>query len=78
MYFGFFECVYMHLIWQRKQEIARLRDLEVELTLSPRVWGLRLSLSSLVYSLKRPINYCCRIYTILCNIEKTLVHRSTL
>ena len=70
MYFGFFECVYMHLIWQRKQELARLRDLEVELTLSPRVWGLRLSLSSLVYSLKRPINYCCRICTILCTISK--------
>ena len=60
----------MHLKWQRKKEIARLKELEVELTLSPRVWGSRFSMSSLVYSLKRPINYCCRICTILCTILK--------
>ena len=79
IYFGFFECLYMHLIWQRKQEITRLRELKVELTLSPRAWGSRFSMSSLVYSLKRLINYCCRICTILCTIlKKTSVHRSTL
>ena len=60
----------MHLKWQRKKEIARLKELEVELTLSPRVWGSRFSMSSLVYSLKRPINFCCRICTILCMILK--------
>ena len=68
--FGFFECLYMHLLWQRKQEITRMRELEVELTLSPRVWGSRFSVSSLVYSVKRPINYCCRICTVLCTILK--------
>ena len=64
----------MHLIWQtRKQEITRLTESEVELTLSPRIWGSQLSMSSLVHSLKRPINYCCRICTILCMILKKLL-----
>ena len=41
-----------------------------ELTLSPHVWGLRVSTCPLVYCLKQPINYCCRIFTILCMIFK--------
>ena len=69
IYFGFFECLYMHMIWQRKQARTRLKELEVELTLSP-VWGSRFSMSSLVYSLKRLVIYCCRISTILCMILK--------
>ena len=61
IYFGFFECLYMHLIYQTKQEIARLRELEVELTFSPHVWGSRFSMSSFVYSLKR-----CQFIGALC------------
>ena len=81
MYFWFIECLYIHLFWQvsggnseknnlesrqSKQKKLRLRESAVELTLSPRVWGSWVSTSPLVYSLKRPINYCCRICTTLC------------
>ena len=48
----------------------RLRESAVELTHSPRVWVSWVSTSPLVYYLKRPINYCCRICTILCMIFK--------
>ena len=34
------------------------------------VWGSRVWTSPIVYSLKRPINYCCRICTILRMIFK--------
>ena len=42
----------------------------IALTLSPPVWGWRVSTSCLVYSLNRPTNYCCRICAILCMILK--------
>ena len=60
----------MYLIWQSKQEMTRLRESEVELTLSPRVWGSRVSMPSLSHYLKQPINYCCRVCAILCMILK--------
>ena len=45
------------------------KNSEIELMLSLRIWGSRVSTSPLVYSLKRPIN-CCRICKILCIILK--------
>ena len=48
----------------------RLRESAVELTLLTRVWASRGSTSRLVDSLKRPINYYCRIFTILCIVFK--------
>ena len=38
----------------------------------------RVSTSSLAYSLKQLINYCCRICTILCDIQNVSVHRNAL
>ena len=64
IYFGYFECLYMHLIWQRQERVRSW------IALSPRVWGSPFSMSFLVYSLKPPINYSCRICTILCMILK--------
>ena len=48
----------------------RLRDPAIELTLITCVWGSRGSTFPLVDSLKRPINYNCRIFAILCTIFK--------
>ena len=77
-----FVCFHWEITWhlgkvkmniKREREREREREPTIELTLSPRVWGSRVSTSPLVYSLKQSINYCCRICTILCMIfEKRL------
>ena len=50
---------------QVNKKVKTKRRSATELTLSPRVWGSRVSTSPLVYSLKRPLKYCCRVCTIL-------------
>ena len=49
---------------------VKYRQSAIKLMLIPRVWGSRVSTSPFVYSLKRPINYFFRIFTILCMIFK--------
>ena len=55
---------------QSNRKVKAERESSVELTLSPCAWGSKVSTSPLIYSLKRPINYCCRICTFLCMIFK--------
>ena len=55
----------------------------IKLRLSPRVWDSQVSTSSPLphlpcYSLKRPINYCCRTSPILCMIFKICMFIKTL
>ena len=52
---------------QSKQES---QDWESQQFTLIRVWGSRVSTFPIVYSLKRPISYCCRICTILRMIFK--------
>ena len=57
--------------WHRQSNSKlRWRESAVELTLSPRVFGSQVSRSHLIYSLRRPIDYCCRSCTILWMILK--------
>ena len=67
-----FVCFHWKIAWHLGKETKklRLRASANELKLSPCVWGSRISTSPLVFSLKRPINHCCRIYTILCRTLK--------
>ena len=69
-----FVCFHWKIIWNLRKVNKKVNaEIAMELTLSPRVWGSRVSTSLLVYSLKRPINYCCRICTILCIFKKRLL-----
>ena len=52
--------------------IAKSRESAIESTFSPCICVARVSTSPFVYSLKQPINYCCRICTILCMIFKNV------
>ena len=68
-----FSFVWLHrkIIWHLDKVSKQVnRETAIDLALSPCVWGLRVSASPLVYSLKRTINYFCRICTNLCMIFK--------
>ena len=75
----FLVCFHWKITWNLgkvNQRAVRLRQSEIELTLSPPVCGSRVLMSPLVYFLKRPITVVD--YIPFCDIEKTSVHGSAL
>ena len=73
-----FVCFHWKITWHlgKIKKKVKLRESAIELT--RRVWGSRVSASPVVYSLKRPINYFCRICTTLCMIFKERLFIETL
>ena len=70
----FFNCFHWKITshFSKVNKKVKTEKSAIELRLSPRVWGSQVSTSSPFphlpcYSLKRPINYCCRPCTILWN-----------